>query len=192
MMNTSDFFWINAPEQYAAENDCLSLTTEPHTDFWQRTHYGFQNDNGHCYVKNVEGDFSFSLRAQFTYNHKYDQCGVIVYQDSENWCKASIEAENGEYARLGSVVTNLGWSDWATTDIPAGASEMFYRISRRNNDFLLEQSADGSEYHQLRVFHLHAARGAIAAGAYACSPLDSSFSVRFSQFTLSANMWLPE
>ena len=30
-----------------------------------------------------------------------------------------IEYENEQYQRLGSVVTNRGYSDWATTDIDA-------------------------------------------------------------------------
>ncbi|WP_245662995.1 DUF1349 domain-containing protein [Endozoicomonas arenosclerae] len=41
----------------------------------------------------------------------------FIYLDSENWFKASIEYENQDYSRLGSVVTNFGYSDWATTDI---------------------------------------------------------------------------
>ena len=51
----------------------------------------------------------------------FDQCGVVMYLDSENWLKASIEYENERFQRLGSVVTNLGYSDWATTDINAAA-----------------------------------------------------------------------
>ncbi|WP_397312917.1 DUF1349 domain-containing protein, partial [Paenibacillus elgii] len=45
-------------------------------------------------------------------------------------CKASIEYENEEYQRLGSVVTNHGFSDWATTDIGPLSIDWASRIER--------------------------------------------------------------
>ena len=51
--------------------------------------------------------------------NRFDQCGIVMYLDSENWLKASIEYENQSFQHLGSVVTNNGYSDWATTEIHA-------------------------------------------------------------------------
>ena len=42
---------------------------------------------------------------------------LIIYLDSENWLKGSIEYENEAFQHLGSVLTNHGQSDWATTEI---------------------------------------------------------------------------
>ena len=39
--------------------------------------------------------------------------------------------ENNEFQHLGSVATNKGYSDWATTAIPADVKTMWYRFSRR-------------------------------------------------------------
>ena len=78
-----------------------------------------------------------------------DQCGIAIYLDSDNWMKASIEYENEEYQRLGSVVTNNGYSDWATHDIPSSIKEMWYRLSRRGSDYYIETSPDGTILHQL-------------------------------------------
>src|SRR5699024_4611711 len=90
------------------------------------TYYGFQNDNAPVLqVKTAEKYFSFVVRTQFESKHRFDQCGIVIYLDSENWLKASIEYENESYQRLGSVVTNHGYSDWATTDIPATIKEMW-------------------------------------------------------------------
>lgn len=51
-----------------------------------------------------------------------------MYLDSENWLKASIEYENQSFqhlgSNLGSVVTNNGYSDWATTEIPANVKSV--------------------------------------------------------------------
>lgn len=61
--------------------------------------------------------FSFVVKTEFESKVRFDQCGIVMYLDSENWLKGSIEYENGEFQHLGSVVTNNGYSDWATTEI---------------------------------------------------------------------------
>lgn len=60
-------------------------------------------------MKTDERYFSFSVRTAFESRHRFDQCGVALYLNSDNWLKASIEYENEEYQRLGSVVTNHGY-----------------------------------------------------------------------------------
>ena len=89
----------------------MKLTCETETDFWQRTHYGFRRDNGHALLTKVKEDFSLTVRCSFLGKFPYDQAGVMVRIDEENWIKSSLEWENSEYSRLGSVVTNLGYSD---------------------------------------------------------------------------------
>jgi len=66
-----------------------------------------------------------------------------MYLDSENWLKASVEFENSRFQHLGSVVTNNGYSDWATTEIDANLKSMWYRFSRREDDYCIECSEDG-------------------------------------------------
>lgn len=80
------------------------------------------------------------VKTKFDSKHRFDRCGVAIYLDSENRIKASIEYENEVFQRPGSVVTNNGYSDWATTDIPASIKEMWYRLSRRKSDFCIEYS----------------------------------------------------
>ena len=185
----SEFSWINQPRVFWLEEDGLALITDPETDLWQRTYYGFENDNGHTFVKSVEGNFTFSVRTWFEVKTRYDQCGIILYQDSENWMKAAVEHENHNFARLGSVVTNLGYSDWATTDIPATLASVWYRLSRRGQDFYLEFSVDGKKYRQMRMFHMHKPIPVARIGVYACSPLKSSFKAVFSYFELGRCKW---
>jgi regulation of enolase protein 1 (concanavalin A-like superfamily) len=130
-------------------------------------------------------NFTFSARVDFDYVNQFDQCGLIFWLDAENWCKVSIEYENAAYSRLGSVVTNNGYSDWATTDLITPTS-FFYRVSRRGPDFLLESSPTGIDFRQMRVFHLHRLGETtlemgrtpqlpppaqpVEVGVYACSP----------------------
>ncbi|MDA1469773.1 DUF1349 domain-containing protein [Brachyspira hyodysenteriae] len=163
-------FCIREPKNILIDDKKIEIYTEANTDLWQRTYYGFRNDNAPILqTKTKDKYFSFTVKTIFESKRCFDQCGVIIYIDSENWFKASIEYENENYQRLGSVVTNNGYSDWATQDISASIKEMYYRLSRRESDFLIEYSEDGENFKQMRIFHLFKGDDEISFGIYACS-----------------------
>lgn len=182
--------WTREPEIYTLSDDEITVQTQPHTDLWQRTYYRFQNDNAPVLqTATDEPYFSFVVKTAFDSRRRFDQCGIAVYLDSENWLKASVEYENERFQHLGSVVTNQGYSDWATTEIPAGVRHMWYRLSRRGHDFRIECSPDGEVFRQMRICHLAAAGGTVSFGVYACSPEDSSFTARFSHARVLPCQW---
>ena len=161
-----NLIWTREPKNYAIKSGEIRITTEPGTDLWQRTYYHFRNDNAPVLQMDTEEKyFSFVVKTEFSESHhRFVQCGVVLYLDSENWLKGSIEYENEHFQHLGSVVTNYGYSDWATTEIPASIKSMWYRLSRREDDFCIECSDDGVIFHQMRVCHLHKAKGKIRFG----------------------------
>lgn len=205
MIDFTNANWLFEPKEHEVGSERVVITTEPETDFWQRSYYGFRNDNAPSLLLESSENFTFTTMVEFEYQKQFDQCGLIIYLDSENWFKASIEYENQDYSRLGSVVTNLGYSDWATSDIKL-PSKLWYRLSRRGPDFLIESSFDGITFNQMRIFHLHKLGETTAAmgqanpplpadtpvrfGLYACSPLKSSFTATFSEMTLGECEWL--
>ena len=141
-------------------------------------------------METEEKYFSFTVKTDFKDSgHRFDQCGIVLYLDSENWLKASVEYEDGEFSHLGSVVTNGGWSDWATTAIPADVKTMWYRLSRREDDYRIECSRDGASFEQMRVCHLQKGGGRIRFGVYACSPEDSSFRAVFTDMRMTDCRW---
>ena len=129
------------------------------------------------------------MKTDFDSKHRFDQCGVVVYLDSDNWIKGSIEYENEHFQHLGSVVTNNGYSDWATTEIPANIKSMWYRLSRREDDFCIECSIDGETYQQMRICHMFHAQDSIKFGIYACSPEDSTFKSTFTNMEMTECQW---
>ena len=185
-----NLYWTREPSQSTISDSLITITTDPKTDLWQRTYYGFQNDNAPVLqMKTSKKFFTFTGKTEFNSSALFDQCGIAIYLDSENWMKASIEYENEEYQRLGSVVTNNGYSDWATHDIPSSIREMWYRLSRRNSDYYIETSTDGVNFHQMRAFHLFHGDGEISFGIYAASPVDHSFTAKFSNMEVSECKW---
>ena len=186
-----DMTWTREPRAWKLSDEALAITTEPGTDLWQRTYYHFRNDNAPVLQADIADPyFSFTVRTDFSgAHHRFDQCGVAMYLDSENWIKASVEYANDEFQHLGSVVTNRGWSDWATTEIAASVREMWYRLSRREDDFRIECSTDGAHWQQMRVCHMHEAHGAVRVGVYACSPEESFFTARFTDASFGPCAW---
>lgn len=190
-MDLTKLKWTREPEEYKIKQDTIEIVTKPHTDLWQRTYYHFQNDNAPVLqMETEETYFSFIVKTEFhDSHHRFDQCGIVMYLDSENWLKGSIEYENDKFQHLGSVVTNEGYSDWATTEIDASVKSMWYRFSRREDDYCIECSEDGTTFHQMRICHMQRGSGKIQFGIYACSPEDSSFKAVFSNMQLVDCQW---
>ena len=191
ILNIGNFTWTRQPESCVIKGDTIEVVTKPGTDLWQRTYYLFRNDNAPVFqMETEEKFFSFVVKTDFTESHhRFDQCGIVMYLDSENWLKGSVEYENEEFQHLGSVVTNNGYSDWATTAIPANVKTMWYRLSRREADYCIECSQDGQNFTQMRVCHMHKGSGKIRFGIYACSPEESSFKAVFTDMKFSECAW---
>ncbi|HCK88651.1 MAG TPA: hypothetical protein DHW39_07555 [Erysipelotrichaceae bacterium] len=190
-MKLQEFKWTREPKDFRETDGRIEIITAPHTDLWQRTYYHFRNDNAPVYqTETDEKYFSFIVKTDFTESHhRFDQCGIVMYLDSDNWLKASVEYENEQFQHLGSVVTNHGYSDWATTAIPADIKQMWYRFSRREDDYCVECSYDGITFSQMRVCHMHEGKGTIRFGIYACSPEDSSFKAVFTDLEMTECAW---
>ena len=190
-VDLSAFEWTREPLDYAVFGDTLTINTAPHTDLWQRTYYHFRNDNAPVFqMQTREQYFSFVVKTDFTHSHRrFDQCGIVMYLDSDNWLKASVEYENDDFQHLGSVVTNKGYSDWATTAIPADVKTMWYRFSRRADDYCIECSYDGVSFSQMRICHMYEGADEITFGVYACSPEESTFTAVFTDMKLTECMW---
>ena len=183
--------WIREPKDYNISQEKIEIITEPHTDLWQRTYYHFRNDNAPVLqMETEEKYFSFIVKTEFESENRFDQCGVVMYLDSENWLKGSIEFENERFQHLGSVVTNNGYSDWATTEIDVSIKSMWYRFSRRKDDFCIECSGDGITYKQMRICHMFNVKDKIQFGIYACSPENSSFKATFTNMEITECKWL--
>ena len=183
--------WTRAPQQFSVTEDRVEIITCPHTDLWQRTYYRFRNDNAPVLqIDESAKYFSFTVKTEFDTKVRYDQSGIVMYLDSENWIKASIEYENECVQRLGSVVTNNGYSDWASVDISPEIKSIWFRLSRRESDFCIENSTDGISFKQMRICHMFNVKDKVRVGIYACSPEASTFRATFTDMAITECKWL--
>lgn len=172
--------WFCEPSAWRVINEppCLELHTEPESDFWQRTHLGFQADNGHFLHCPVQGDFMMETYVEFEGVHQYDQAGLMVRFGPECWIKTSVEFEPDGPNRLGAVVTSHSFSDWSTQDVSKQLRSVGLRITRHAQTFIVEAATEGGSYQQIRLAHLDG-EGPLLAGLYACSPKQAGFRPRF-------------
>ncbi|RIK73736.1 MAG: DUF1349 domain-containing protein [Planctomycetota bacterium] len=180
--------WHCEPRRWSVTPLERAMRIEPDapTDFWRKTHYGFEADNGHFLGAEVDGDFTLTALVTYRPVHQYDQAGLMVRLSPTCWLKTSVEYELDEPGRLGVVVTNNGYSDWSTQDVAPGGGRIWLRVRRQANDYFVESSWDGSTWQQLRMTHLEDAQStAVMAGVYACSPKGAGFVAEFSGVTMT-------
>jgi len=159
----------------------LRVLTDPQTDFWQRTHYGFVADNGHFLHLRATGDFVLTTRVTSRFAHQFDQAGLMVRLSPTCWLKTSVEFEPEGANRLGAVVTNGGYSDWSTQPLAKEVDTVWFRVRAEASDVVVDASLDGRAWEQLRMAPLlerDAADGA-CCGLYACSPKAAGFEAEF-------------
>lgn len=181
--------WHGEPARWSLHAKERFLRVEPDaaTDFWRRTHYGFEADNGHFLFTEVAGDFVLTAHVRFRPVHPYDQAGVMVRVSPTCWLKASVEYEPAGPSRLGVVVTNYAYSDWSTQGFSSGPGAVWLRVRREGDDYLLDAAPDGKNWEQLRLAHLHEGQGQVAAcGLYACSPKGAGFAAEFDHLTIDS------
>jgi regulation of enolase protein 1 (concanavalin A-like superfamily) len=189
-LNISDWTWINVPERSSISDREIIIHTSPDTDFWRGTYYGLEYDNAPAIVvASQERYWTLKAKVSFSSDTYFDQCGLFIYQDKDNWMKSGIEYQNNGFQQLFSVVTNNGFSDWSMADFDRVTQTMYYRLSRRGSDFLLENSVDGKDFCMMRMFHLFHAEELVQFGFFASSPGDSSFAAHFSEIEWTECCW---
>ncbi|MFO7882029.1 MAG: DUF1349 domain-containing protein [Kosmotogaceae bacterium] len=178
--------WYNEPSKWQIRNDknLLEMYTDAETDFWQKTSYGFEADNGHFLYKEIKDDFILTTRVTFYPAKQYDQSGLMVRFSKDSWIKTSVEYEIDEPSKLGAVVTNNGFSDWGVQDFPKALNTISLRIKRKGSDYSVE-FLDSNKWKLLRLTHLvEDENKVLKAGIYACSPKGKGYKTEFEYITI--------
>ncbi len=173
--------WLNPPSTWSVAADESVLVVKPsgNSDFWQRTHYGFQADSGSFLYVSVDSDFLMTTRVHLVPRHQYDQAGLMVRISRDCWIKSSVEHETDKPSVLGAVITNGGYSDWSTQEFQGATIDL--KIVRAGADYLLYWREPEQAWQQLRMCHLHEDDGKkpVLAGLYACCPKQAGLLAKF-------------
>ena len=171
--------WLNEPASWRLQDNRLRAVTDPRTDFWRETHYGFTRDSGHFFGREAAGSFTAQLRVRATYEALYDQAGIMVRLDAARWIKAGIEWSDGA-PRIGTVLP-LGRSDWATGPFDGDPADFWLRATVASGVVRVQVSADGVRWPLLRLAPFPEAP-AYHVGPMCCTPERAGLAVEFSDF----------
>ncbi|TXR60461.1 DUF1349 domain-containing protein [Bacillus sp. AY18-3] len=180
---------MNVPEYYKInDNRSFIVRSKAETDFWLKTHYGFEVMNGHVFYNEMMTDFQAEVQLCMDPNSKYDQVGLFVMISEKCWLKTSLEYIPDGPSHLGAVVTNNGYSDWSTQDFPTelATQQLHFRIVRKRGDYIIYVK-NSCQWEQIRIAHLMEDIGnaPVKIGFYTCSPSkNNGFETEFLDFTI--------
>ena len=178
-----NFEWYNDPENVRFEDDAMIIYAREGTDFWQSVHRGFKKDDGHFFFCRQAGNFFLTLKWKFEALDKFSQCGIMMRVDERNWFKASIMNESSGGNVLASSLTIGGHSDWAGFNLPRDVCEIWYRLNRVGDDYILSYSLDGVTFIKMRMFYMRSYEE-VKTGAYIASPNMADFHAELSTVKL--------
>lgn len=186
-----NFSWFNEPKKWTSSESAIDVHTDGNTDFWRKTHYGFERDNGHFYYQSLNGDQSFMATVDIRgkYHTLYDQGGLMLRTDEKNWIKCGVEfVEGKQFASV--VVTVNGWSDWSVVSIDS-PDVLKLRVKREKEAVHIEYAeGEQGEFKMMRLayFPLLNENQMLMVGLMCASPGQdaSGFDIRFEHLTITA------
>lgn len=173
--------WLNEPPEWRMDEAGLELVTGERTDFWQDTYYGFHRDDGHMYGCRVNGDFSAVVTFEGEYQTLYDQAGLMMRVDENNWLKAGVEFSDG--ATNFSVVVTRTRSDWSVVNVPGVEGPQQLRLTRIGGAVLVHFCNAHGRWTLLRLADFPGG-SEVVLGPMACSPQRVGFRARFTRFSV--------
>jgi hypothetical protein len=174
--------WMNQPASWKVSGSRIMVQSKPKTDFWRKTFYGYITDNGHFLHLQVTGEFMFEARVGGNYHDLYDQAGLMVRVDAENWMKCGTELVDG--VRHASVVFTRDFSDWSTMNDLSNDGPVWWRAVRTKDSVEVLCSLDGTKYTSVRQGYLIPGRPA-EVGIMSASPEGNGFESTFEGLKLA-------
>ncbi len=169
--------WHCEPPEWEWANGALALTTAEKSDFWQDTFYGFRRDDGHFLGVDVGGDFTASVTFDAAYEVLYDQAGMMMRSDAENWLKTGIEYSD-DVTNFSVVVTREGRSDWSVIAVPKVSGPQTVRLTRKGGAVIVHYHGADDRWHLMRLANFPGT-APVRIGPMACSPERAGLRARF-------------
>ncbi|MGM9759960.1 MAG: DUF1349 domain-containing protein [Parabacteroides sp.] len=171
--------WFNEPERWEIHDQSLSMFVTPQSDYWRISHYGFTVDDAPFYYATYGGEFEAKVKVIGDYTARFDQAGLMLRIDHENYIKAGIEFVDGKY-NLSAVVTHRT-SDWSVIPLEKAIPHLWIKAVRRLDAVEIFYSFDDKEYTLMRNAWLQD-NTPVQVGPMAASPDGKGFQARFEHF----------
>lgn len=174
--------WFNEPQNWEIVGaDKLVMQVPAKTDYWRISHYGFTVDDAPFYYTTYGGEFEAKVRVSGAYIAQFDQAGLMLRIDHENYIKAGVEFVNGKY-NISTVVTH-NTSDWSVIELEKPIPYIWIKAVRRIDAIELYYSFDDEKYVMMRNAWMQD-NTPIMVGIMGASPDGNGFEATFDKFTV--------
>lgn len=171
--------WFNEPTNYEIKGKTLTMDVPGHCDYWRISHYGFTVDDAPFYYATYGGEFEAKVKVSGNYKVRFDQAGLMIRIDKENWLKAGIEYVDGKY-NLSTVVTHHT-SDWSVITLDKPVDFVWIKAVRRLDAIEIFYSFDDKTYTMMRNCWMQDNTPVQVGLATAC-PDGEGFKAKFENF----------
>lgn len=171
--------WFNEPDNWSINDGTLTMEVTPNSDYWRISHYGFTVDDAPFYYAEYGGELEAKVRISGDYKVRFDQAGMMIRLDHENYIKTGIEYVDGKY-NLSTVVTHKT-SDWSVIALDRPVECIWIKAVRRLDAVEIFYSFDDNEYIMMRNAWVEA-NHPVKIGMFAASPDGDGFNASFSHF----------
>ena len=176
----SEGSWTREPVSQSREGAVLTVEAAAESDWWRTTSYGFIHDDGHALVKDFPNESSVEVSFILDYTEQFDQAGIFITADNENWIKAGVEFCDG-FPQVGAVVTQTK-SDWSVAPVAEWMNkEVTIRVSRSGDAVTVRAGING-DLRLVRVAPLDPTR-TWSAGPMFCAPTRAGLKVTFTKWS---------
>ena len=173
--------WLNEPASAKIAGDQIVVRSRAKTDFWQKTFDGYVADSGHFDHLSVTGEFTFTGCINGKYATQYDQAGLMVRLDSENWMRCGTEFIDGK--RFASVVFTRTYSDGSTLPDLSEIEPIWWRIIRKADSIETLCSLKGDTFTSVRMGYFPPNRP-VEVGIMCAAPSGTGFDATFKDLKL--------
>ena len=171
--------WFNEPEKWTVENQILSMFVTPKSDYWRISHYGFTVEDAPFYYALYGGEFEVKVKITGDYKNRFDQAGLMLRIDEQNYIKAGIEFVDGVY-NLSTVVTHKT-SDWSVIALEKPVPFIWIKAVRRLDAVEVFYSFDDKTYTMMRNAWMQD-NTPMMVGVMGACPDGDGFNVKFENF----------
>ena len=171
--------WFNEPESYTIHEGTLEMDVPAQTDYWRIAHYGFTVDDGPFLYATYGGEFEAKIKVSGDYKVRFDQAGMMIRQDHENYVKLGIEVVDGKF-NISTVVTHQT-SDWSVIQLEEPIPYLWLKAVRRLDAIEIYYSFDDRKYTMMRTLWMKD-NCPLQVGPVAACPDGKGFKARFSDF----------
>ena len=180
----SQMRWLNEPASAKIDGAEITVRSRAKTDFWQKTFDGYVADSGHFFYVPASGDFKFTALINGKYATQYDQAGLMVRIDAENWMRCGTEFIDGK--RYASVVFTRTYSDGSTLPDLSETEPIWWRVVRKNDSIETFCSLDGEKFMSVRMGYFPTQR-TVEVGLMCAAPSGPGFDATFKALKLETN-----